>query len=101
MLTGLILKDDDTIARVIPNILKIDGNSIIHGTGKLGGVNFDKLKLIVTDSEQEFKVGDTLPEGLTDLTDTIKVRPVDDLVNSLGQEITKLKFEIMALKGGA
>lgn len=104
MFKGLILKDDNTIARVLDDIKEINEsqNHILFGRGnsKLGSVDFSILNLIVTDDPREFKIGDKLPVDVVDKRSQVTKQSSEELVNSLGMEITKLKFEVMTLKGG-
>lgn len=103
MFKALILKDDNSIGRVVENIKEIDESKkhILFGnSGKLGGVDFTTLNLVVTDVPREFKVGDILPADIVDKKAELIKQSSEELVNSLGMEITKLKFEIMSLKGG-
>lgn len=103
MFKGLILKEDNTIARVLDNISEINESQkhILFGrNSKLGGVDFTTLNIVVTDDPREFKKGDIIPVDIVDKKSQLIKQDSQELVNNLGMEITKLKFEIMSLKGG-
>lgn len=105
MLKGLIINDDNTILKILNNMIEINesDNRILFddGLSKLGGIDFSLLNIVVTDDYTEFKVGEILPNTIENKKSQLINRENVDLVNSLGMEITKLKFEIMQLKGGA
>lgn len=71
----LILTEENKIVSIIDNIVEInkEEKSIIHSNGKWGGVDFNLINFVVTDSIEEFKIGDTLPDGIVDLKDSITV----------------------------
>lgn len=101
MLKGLLLTDARVIVKILEGIMKInkEEKTISCVSTKLGGVNFDMLNIVVTDSTEDFKAGDVLPDGFVDLSYMIENKPVNDLVNRLGEEIKKLKLELKSIKG--
>lgn len=100
---GFFLDDESKILRIIDRVSEInesEGFIKFGNSGKLSGVNFSAINLVVTDDQREFKVGDLLPTDTVDKKAELIKQSSEELVNSLGMEITKLKFEIMNLKGG-
>lgn len=97
----LFIKVGREIIDVFENIVLIDKrNGLIKGANyNVSGIDFSKVDIVVTDLEEKFKIGDFLPEDLIDLSNTMEVQLVDDIIDRLGEELTKLKLELISLKG--
>ncbi|MBS4188658.1 hypothetical protein KHA94_16225 [Bacillus sp. FJAT-49705] len=100
MLKGLILKDDNTILRVLVDIIEIDESKkhILFGSsGKLGGIDFTLLNLVVTDDQREFKEGDTLPPDIVDNKSSLK-KNTDERIKMLEKDNHFLRMELDSFK---
>lgn len=111
----LFRKENQEVIMVVEKVSEV-GPDFIIGENELNGINIDVLDYIVVNSEVNVKIGDSLPEGLVDVKSNLIKPTLDDFgrelamekmkniqsestIASLGIELSKVKMELIGMKG--
>lgn len=93
MMNGYILNQESKIMRILENVTEIneaDGYILFGNNGKLDGVNFSMLPMVVTDEQNQLKVGDTLPQSVIDKRTDLIIKSDRELIEELKRENEQL-----------
>ncbi|OMF77511.1 hypothetical protein [Paenibacillus glucanolyticus] len=122
MATAYIINQESRVVVVIPDVEKIEGNTVCGKNASASGIDLNQTKIIVIETPLDIKRGDIFPDEYEDISDQFRKISKDDqidemnttigtlllensndkaMITSLEDTLGTLLFEIAELKGGA
>lgn len=122
MATAYIINQESRVVVVIPDVEKIEGNTVCGKNASASGIDLNQTKIIVIETPLDITRGDTLPDEYEDISEQFRKISKDDqidemnitigtllienandkaMITSLEDNVGALLFEIAEFKGGA
>ncbi|SEK74287.1 hypothetical protein SAMN04488688_102144 [Paenibacillus sp. cl141a] len=93
MATAYIINQESRVVVVIPDVEKIEGNTVCGKNASASGIDLNQTKIIVIETSLDIKRGDTFPDEYEDISEQFRKLSKDDQIDEMNTTIGALLLE--------